>query len=194
MHGKPAKAPREARLKEMSWTETEYAPVRGCRIKGTESDLANGFLDNSERFHNPRSYLLFRHFRAHTKALRKNRSITSKRAHKSLHTVSSSLPVTHIRSLTFHPSSPTKFPHPPSQSTNMCFYEKINFITCGHYQKRLIQHCHFARNDPGHQCFGAWSFKREWDQCDSKCDSCVRKDRQAICHNSHSLHGVASGR
>ncbi|KAF2107959.1 hypothetical protein BDV96DRAFT_472577, partial [Lophiotrema nucula] len=54
-------------------------------------------------------------------------------------------------------------------------YEKIHFVPCGHEQTRLIQHCHFARNDPLHQCFGAWNYKREWYQQETECDSCVKQ-------------------
>ena len=35
----------------------------------------------------------------------------------------------------------------------MCDYHLITY-TCGHHEYRLIRHCHFARNDPNHQCFG----------------------------------------
>ncbi|KAF2492078.1 hypothetical protein BU16DRAFT_529450 [Lophium mytilinum] len=56
----------------------------------------------------------------------------------------------------------------------MCQYESINF-SCGHSRPRLIKHCHFARNDPNHQCFGAWSIKREWTNPHENCDICVRR-------------------
>ncbi|KAF1919947.1 hypothetical protein BDU57DRAFT_441629 [Ampelomyces quisqualis] len=62
----------------------------------------------------------------------------------------------------------------------MCFYERITFTVCGHDEKRLIRHCHFARNDPGHQCFGAWRYDREWTQGGSKCSSCVQAEQRAI--------------
>ncbi|KAF2188416.1 hypothetical protein K469DRAFT_493403, partial [Zopfia rhizophila CBS 207.26] len=57
----------------------------------------------------------------------------------------------------------------------MCHYELIHFIACGHEDRRLIKHCHFARNDPNHQCFGAWSFKREWTQNEGECDRCTNQ-------------------
>ncbi|KAK8231424.1 hypothetical protein HDK77DRAFT_485630 [Phyllosticta capitalensis] len=54
----------------------------------------------------------------------------------------------------------------------MCQYEAIHF-NCGHVCRRLIKYCHFARNDPNHQCFGAWSIKREWRQPYENCHACV---------------------
>ena len=55
----------------------------------------------------------------------------------------------------------------------MCQYESISY-NCGHDKLRLIKHCHFARNDPGHACFGAWSIKREWSLPYENCSDCVR--------------------
>ncbi|EOD48215.1 hypothetical protein UCRNP2_4994 [Neofusicoccum parvum UCRNP2] len=54
----------------------------------------------------------------------------------------------------------------------MCQYEAIHYH-CSHVGRRLIKHCHFARNDPNHQCFGAWSIKREWKQPFENCPTCV---------------------
>lgn len=54
----------------------------------------------------------------------------------------------------------------------MCQYEAIHYH-CSHVGRRLIKHCHFARNDPNHQCFGAWSIKREWKQPFENCPGCV---------------------
>ncbi|KAF2277341.1 uncharacterized protein EI97DRAFT_361309, partial [Westerdykella ornata] len=51
-------------------------------------------------------------------------------------------------------------------------YEKIHYVPCGHEDHRLIQYCHFARNDPLHQCFGAWNIKREWEQREVECSQC----------------------
>ncbi|KAF1838062.1 hypothetical protein BDW02DRAFT_482161, partial [Decorospora gaudefroyi] len=53
-------------------------------------------------------------------------------------------------------------------------YEEITF-SCGDTEHHLMQHCHFARNDPGHQCFGAWNLKRKWRQPASECEDCIRK-------------------
>lgn len=62
-------------------------------------------------------------------------------------------------------------------------YEVIHFH-CGHAGRRLIKHCHFARNDPNHQCFGAWSIKREWISANQLCQACgqqqvLRRAQQA---------------
>ncbi|KAF2790680.1 hypothetical protein K505DRAFT_250649 [Melanomma pulvis-pyrius CBS 109.77] len=54
----------------------------------------------------------------------------------------------------------------------MCHYEIINFIRCGHQDKRLTRYCHFARNDPNHQCFSPWQIEREWDHPKIECDKC----------------------
>ncbi|KXL47419.1 hypothetical protein M433DRAFT_434063 [Acidomyces richmondensis BFW] len=54
-------------------------------------------------------------------------------------------------------------------------YEVIHF-NCGHAGRRLIKHCHFARNDPNHQCFGAWSIKREWISANQVCQACCQQE------------------
>jgi hypothetical protein len=54
----------------------------------------------------------------------------------------------------------------------MCQYESVKF-NCGHKTLRLIKHCHFARNDPMHNCFGAWSVSSEHDLPDENCRYCV---------------------
>ncbi|KAG9959816.1 hypothetical protein KCU61_g7163, partial [Aureobasidium melanogenum] len=59
----------------------------------------------------------------------------------------------------------------------MCQYENIHY-GCGHTVRRLIKHCHFARNDPNHQCFGAWSVKREWSNPTEYCRNCAYYARQ----------------
>ncbi|KAI9827501.1 MAG: hypothetical protein M1832_004851 [Thelocarpon impressellum] len=45
----------------------------------------------------------------------------------------------------------------------MCNYQYISYL-CGHHEYRLLSHCHFARNDPNHQCFGVKTCKRETHQ------------------------------
>lgn len=71
----------------------------------------------------------------------------------------------------------------------MCFYEKINF-RCSHTEYRLVQHCHFARNDPGHQCFGAWNLKREWNQSEANCTNCTRQAYLTVACDAQSIYGV----
>ncbi|EUC50564.1 hypothetical protein COCMIDRAFT_81685 [Bipolaris oryzae ATCC 44560] len=56
----------------------------------------------------------------------------------------------------------------------MCSYNKINF-RCGHFEYRIAVYCHFARNDPNHQCFGAWTVKRAWDEPREVCRKCARR-------------------
>ncbi|EMD01103.1 hypothetical protein BAUCODRAFT_153457 [Baudoinia panamericana UAMH 10762] len=64
----------------------------------------------------------------------------------------------------------------------MCQYEVIHFH-CGHAGRRLIKHCHVARNTADHQCFGAWSIKREWVSANQLCQSC--NQQQAVIRRAH---------
>ncbi|KAK0643114.1 hypothetical protein B0T16DRAFT_333340 [Cercophora newfieldiana] len=57
----------------------------------------------------------------------------------------------------------------------MCDFEEFVF-TCGHSTFRLKSYCHFARNDPNHQCFGVKKLKNVWDQTFA-CDGCVQRAR-----------------
>ena len=54
----------------------------------------------------------------------------------------------------------------------MCNYENITFA-CGHSKRGLIKYCHFARTDPDHNCFGAWSIKRERRLPLDNCRDCI---------------------
>ncbi|KAF2486860.1 hypothetical protein BDY17DRAFT_321619 [Neohortaea acidophila] len=54
-------------------------------------------------------------------------------------------------------------------------YEVIHFH-CGHAGRRLIKHCHFARNDPEHMCSGSWSIKREWISANQVCAECAHQN------------------
>ena len=79
-------------------------------------------------------------------------------------------------------------------ASEMCFYEKIKF-PCGHAEHRLMQHCHFARNDPGHQCFGAWNIRRTWDQQETNCTNCVRQSQyNSSVHTTPSAYTFAGER
>lgn len=53
----------------------------------------------------------------------------------------------------------------------MCDFEEFLF-TCGHSEVRLKSHCHFARNDPYHDCFGVKVLRKSWRQ-DGPCEDCV---------------------
>jgi hypothetical protein len=80
----------------------------------------------------------------------------------------------------------------------MCYYEEIHFVSCGHKEKRLQKYCHFARNDPGHQCFGAWNIRQAWEQHETECENCA-KHRQylqanGLTRNVQPVYGVAGGR
>jgi hypothetical protein len=55
----------------------------------------------------------------------------------------------------------------------MCNFEKVTYTACAHVSRRLIGYCHFARNDPFHQCFGVQTLKRERMITDGqKCPGC----------------------
>ncbi|KXH54477.1 hypothetical protein CSAL01_00633 [Colletotrichum salicis] len=53
----------------------------------------------------------------------------------------------------------------------MCDWEEFLF-TCNHSVLRLKSYCHFARNDPGHQCFGVKVLRNSWQQS-VPCDNCI---------------------
>ncbi|KAL2356324.1 hypothetical protein BJ546DRAFT_827966, partial [Cryomyces antarcticus] len=54
-------------------------------------------------------------------------------------------------------------------------YKAISF-KCDHLQRRLIKHCHFARNDPKHKCAGAWRITRGWKYPDEICQTCISRE------------------
>ncbi|RDI77148.1 hypothetical protein Vi05172_g12905 [Venturia inaequalis] len=45
---------------------------------------------------------------------------------------------------------------------------------------RLWKHCHFARNDPNHQCFGTYTIEREIDLPKENCPDCVAAGKARI--------------
>ncbi|KAK1593229.1 uncharacterized protein LY79DRAFT_590063 [Colletotrichum navitas] len=53
----------------------------------------------------------------------------------------------------------------------MCDWEEFLF-TCNHSIVRLKSYCHFARNDPNHQCFGVKVLRNSWRQS-VPCDNCM---------------------
>ncbi|RYC61083.1 hypothetical protein CHU98_g5111 [Xylaria longipes] len=56
----------------------------------------------------------------------------------------------------------------------MCDFEEFVF-ECQHSVVKLKSHCHFARNDPNHQCFGVKMLRESWRQDGQLCDNCVAK-------------------
>jgi hypothetical protein len=58
----------------------------------------------------------------------------------------------------------------------MCQYEGLNY-RCGHQKLRIYKHCHFARNDPDHRCYGAWTVSRELNVEGEICPQCARATR-----------------
>lgn len=63
----------------------------------------------------------------------------------------------------------------------MCDWEEFLFI-CNHSIFRLKSYCHFARNDPYHQCFGVKVLRNSWQQgmlcekCAAECQGAGVKD------------------
>lgn len=57
-----------------------------------------------------------------------------------------------------------------TQQPNMCDWEEFIFGCSCSYTKRK-NYCHFARNDPNHQCFGVQVLKKVWDVPEA-CDKC----------------------
>ncbi|KAF2416324.1 hypothetical protein EJ08DRAFT_709288 [Tothia fuscella] len=53
----------------------------------------------------------------------------------------------------------------------MCQYEQLNF-RCAYSCRRLHKHCHFARNDPDHFCFGPYSINSTFDVPEADCPWC----------------------
>ena len=58
----------------------------------------------------------------------------------------------------------------------MCDYQEFLFI-CSHSVVKLKSHCHFARNDPNHQCFGVQVLKKVWDVPEI-CDKCSQRNNR----------------
>ncbi|ORY16952.1 hypothetical protein BCR34DRAFT_445091, partial [Clohesyomyces aquaticus] len=51
-------------------------------------------------------------------------------------------------------------------------FEMVHFPLCGHEERRITSYCHFARNDPLHQCFGVKTQKRDWHVHERTCQDC----------------------
>ena len=59
---------------------------------------------------------------------------------------------------------------------NMCDYEDFQYTKCCHIITKRLSYCHFARNDPWHQCFGVKVTKHTWTQ-DMYCPGCTAAGR-----------------
>ncbi|KAM9875133.1 hypothetical protein VDGL01_10803 [Verticillium dahliae] len=53
----------------------------------------------------------------------------------------------------------------------MCDWEEFLF-TCSHSIVKLKSYCHFARNDPHHQCFSVKVLRHSWRQ-GVPCEKCL---------------------
>lgn len=60
----------------------------------------------------------------------------------------------------------------------MCDWEEFIFGCSCSYTKRK-NYCHFARNDPNHQCFGVQVLKKVWD-VPEVCEKCANNNRAAM--------------
>jgi hypothetical protein len=56
----------------------------------------------------------------------------------------------------------------------MCDWEEFIFGCSCSYTKRK-SYCHFARNDPNHQCFGVQVLKKVWE-VPEMCDKCSQRN------------------
>ncbi|KAI0472546.1 hypothetical protein GGR56DRAFT_676629 [Xylariaceae sp. FL0804] len=60
----------------------------------------------------------------------------------------------------------------PWTDSIMCDWEEFLF-DCSHSTLRLKSYCHFARNDPNHQCMGVKVLRHSWPQRGQLCDDCL---------------------
>lgn len=74
----------------------------------------------------------------------------------------------------------------PSSSI-MCDWEEFQFV-CGHTAERLLSHCHFARTDPYHQCYGVKVIKNAWVQRVA-CQSCIDAIATRAAHEQQASKG-----
>ncbi|KAG8168657.1 hypothetical protein KVR01_001406 [Diaporthe batatas] len=58
----------------------------------------------------------------------------------------------------------------------MCDWEEFIFGCSCSYTKRK-SYCHFARNDPNHQCFGVQVLKKVWEVPEI-CDKCSQRNNR----------------
>jgi hypothetical protein len=68
----------------------------------------------------------------------------------------------------------------------MCDLEEFLF-SCGHNTFRLKAYCHFARNDPNHQCFGVKQLRDSWAQV-YECETCRLHHQQQATRASYGHH------
>lgn len=75
------------------------------------------------------------------------------------------------------PNLPLRHQHQTKHRPNMCDWEEFIFGCSCSYTKRK-NYCHFARNDPNHQCFGVQVLKKVWDVPEA-CDKCSTSSSRA---------------
>ena len=73
----------------------------------------------------------------------------------------------------------------------MCDYEEFLY-DCGHSQQRLKSYCHFARNDPNHQCFGVKKLRDVWEQ-QTVCEACAMRRHHARPQWARQAHSQSIG-
>lgn len=77
-----------------------------------------------------------------------------------------------------HQHHPSRLLDLPEKKPIMCDWEEFIFGCACSYTKRK-SYCHFARNDPNHQCFGVQVLKKVWD-VPEPCDRCAASNRAAM--------------
>ncbi|KAK1569709.1 uncharacterized protein LY79DRAFT_528194 [Colletotrichum navitas] len=65
----------------------------------------------------------------------------------------------------------------------MCNYEEFYF-SCGHSVVKMKSYCHFAHNDPNHQCFSVKVLKAVWSQ-GALCAECYESTSSASTLRAH---------
>ncbi|KAH8785061.1 hypothetical protein F5883DRAFT_707984 [Diaporthe sp. PMI_573] len=73
----------------------------------------------------------------------------------------------------------------------MCDWEEFIFGCSCSYTKRK-SYCHFARNDPNHQCFGVQVLKKVWEVPEI-CDKCSQRNNRTS-SRAHQPYGQEPSR
>ncbi len=71
----------------------------------------------------------------------------------------------------------------------MCQYEETTY-RCGHVMRRVTQYCRYARDEPDHHCWGAWSHTKRTEALDRDCPNCRLAGRK---QSSSAGKNAASG-
>ncbi|PHH90429.1 hypothetical protein CDD83_3666 [Cordyceps sp. RAO-2017] len=70
------------------------------------------------------------------------------------------------------------------RTDTMCDWEEFLY-SCNHSVLRLKSYCHFARNEPDHQCYGVKVLRNSWQQgvlcekCTAQCQAANTKTQDS---------------